>query len=321
MNRRRMITALAAAVLCPAGAHAQAYPNRPIRLVVPSAAGDAADLAARILAAKMSAELGVQVVLDVKAGAGGLAAVEIAARSAPDGYTMCLASAAALSAIPFMVPRMTFDWQSDLALLTNVVRVPAVMVVAPALGVNTLPEFAAYARANPGGVRFGSAGTGSISHLASELLKAEARIDMAHVPYGSIAAAVADLGGRIQFLTGEVSMLLPHIRSGTAKPLAVTSRVRVGALPNVPTTRDAGYPRVTSENWYGLVAPYRAPVFALDKLRNAALDVLQSADVKRQFEANNAVASPTSPAELAAFIRSEQAKWGSVIARAGIRLE
>jgi tripartite-type tricarboxylate transporter receptor subunit TctC len=144
---------------------------------------------------------------------------------------------------------------------------------------------------------------------------------MAHTSYGSVAAAVADLGGHIQLITDDVPLLLPHIRAGAAKALAVTSRARIGALPDVPTTREAGYPRVMSDNWFGLVAPYRAPVFTLDMLRNAAVAALQSADVRRQFEAHNVVASPTSPAEFAALIRSEQAKWGPVVARTGVKLD
>src|SRR5712692_9105824 len=183
MNRRTLVSALALAALWPAGASAQPFPNRPIRLIVPFAAGGAADLFARSLAQGLGAELGQQVVVEVRAGAGGLTGVDAAAKSPPDGYTICLAGAAALSAIPFMVSKMPFDWQKDLALLTNVVRVPEAVIITPALGVSTLHEFVAYARANPGKINFGSAGAGSITHLGAELLKSEAKINIAHVPY------------------------------------------------------------------------------------------------------------------------------------------
>jgi tripartite-type tricarboxylate transporter receptor subunit TctC len=322
MNRRELLCGLAVAALCPADASAQSYPNKPIRIIVPFAAGGAADLFARALGARMSGLLGVQIVAEVHAGASGLTGVDVAAKSAPDGYTICLAGAAALAAIPFMVAKMPFDWQKDLALLTNVVRVPEVVIVDAKLGINTLQELVAYARANPGKINFGSAGTGSITHLASELLKSEAGIDIVHIPYRGVAPAISDmLGGHIQMLTSDVPFMLPHIRSGAVKALAVTSRNRSSALPDVPTAGEAGYPRVNSDNWYGLVAPASTPVLALDKIRHAAVAALQSAELKQQFDKLNAVAAPSSPAEFAAFIRSEQAKWGPVVTKIGIKLD
>ena len=212
MNRRELISALALAALCPATARAQNFPTKPIKLIVPFAAGGAADLFARVLAKEMSGDLGEQVFVEIHAGASGLTGVDVTAKSPPDGYTICLAGAAALSAIPFMVAKMPFSWEKDLALLTTVVLVPEVVVVSPRLGVNTLQEFVAYARANPGKINFGSAGTGSITHLASELLKDEAKIDIVHIPYRGVAPAVSDmLGDHIQMITADVPFLLPHI--------------------------------------------------------------------------------------------------------------
>src|SRR2546430_941076 len=167
MKRRALIFLMLFAALCPA-AWAQPFPARPIKLIVPFAAGGAADLFARTLASGMSAEVGQQLFIEVHAGVGGLTGVDVAAKSAPDGYTICFAGAAALSAFPFMLSRMPFDWRKDLALLTTVVRVPEVVIVTPALGVGTLQEFVAYARANPGKINFGSAGAGSITHLGAE---------------------------------------------------------------------------------------------------------------------------------------------------------
>src|SRR5438105_7493854 len=241
-SRRALICALAVAALWPTTARAQAFPNRPIRLIVPFAAGGAADLFGRALAAGLSAELGQQVVVETRAGAGGLTGVDVTAKSAPDGYTICLAGAAALSAIPFMTSKMPFDWQKDLALITLVVRVPEVLIVHPVLGVNTLADFLAYARARPGKINFGSAGAGSIIHLAVELLKSAAGIGLVHVPYRGIGPAVADmLGGHIQVIVADVPFLLPHIRSGAFSALAVTSAARAPALPNVPSTAELGY--------------------------------------------------------------------------------
>jgi tripartite-type tricarboxylate transporter receptor subunit TctC len=322
MRRVALAVALAVATLWPMAAPAQPYPNRPLRLIVPFAAGGAADLFGRSIATGLSTELGQQVVVEARGGAGGLTGVDAAAKSAPDGYTLCLAGAAALSAIPFMTARMPFDWQKDLALLTLAVRVPEVLVVAPALGVDTFAAFLAHARANPGKINFGSAGTGSITHLAVELLKTAAKIELVHVPYRGVGPAVADmLGGHIQLLVSDVPFMLPHIRSGAMKALALTSAQRSSALPEVPTTAELGYPAVNSDNWYGLVVPAGTPADIVDKLRKASVAVLQSSALKAQFDSQNALATPTTPEEFAEFIRVEQAKWAPVVASTGVRLD
>jgi tripartite-type tricarboxylate transporter receptor subunit TctC len=217
---------------------------------------------------------------------------------------------------------MPFDWQKDLALLTIVVRVPEAVVVSPSLGVNSLAEFVAYARANSGKINFGSAGTGSITHLAGELLKREAKIDISHVPYRGIGPAITDmLGGHIQMLVGDVPFLLPHVRSGAITALAITSAARIAALPDVPTTGEVGYPAVNSDNWYGLVAPAGTPAAILEKLRNAAVATLESDELRKKFETQSATPSPSTPDEFAAFIRGEQAKWGPVVLATGVKLE
>ena len=230
MNRRAALSTLIgmaispALALLPSAAWAQGYPRKPIKLIVPFAAGGAADLFARSLAAGMTTDLGQQIVVETRAGAGGLTGVDVVAKSPPDGYTLGLDGAAAFSAIPFMVAKMPFDWQKDLALLTNVVKVPEVMIIPPSLGINTLQEYIAYARANPDKINFGSAGIGSITQLAVELLKTEAKIDLVHVPYRGVGPAMTDmLGGHIQLLIADVPFLLPQIQAGMVKPLAVTS--------------------------------------------------------------------------------------------------
>jgi len=196
------------------------------------------------------------------------------------------------------------------------------VIVTPAVGVNSLQEFVAYARAHPGKINFGSAGVGSITHLGAELLKSEARIDIAHVPYRGIGPAIADmLGDHIQMLVGDVPFLVPHIASGAVKALAVTSGTRAAALPDVPTTREAGYPAVNSDNWYGLVAPAGTPAGILKSLRDAAVTTLQSPEVREKFESQSALATPTTPGEFAAFISAEQTKWRPVVAATGVRLD
>jgi tripartite-type tricarboxylate transporter receptor subunit TctC len=321
-TRCALISALIVAALWPAAAWAQAFPNRPIKLIVPFAAGGAADLFGRSLASGLSAELGQQVVVEPRAGAGGLTGLDAVAKSAPDGYTICLAGAAALSAIPFMVSKMPFDWQKDLALLTLVVRVPEVLTVHPSVGVNTFDDFVAYARAYPGKINFGSAGAGSITHLAGELFKTEVKLNLVHVPYRGIGPAVSDmLGGHIQMIVADVPFLLPHIRSGAIKALAVTSAARSSPLPDVPTTRELGYAAVNSDNWYGLVAPANTPANVLDRLRKASVSVLTSVELKRQFDSQNAVPSPTTADVFAVFVQAEQAKWGPIVLATGAKLE
>jgi tripartite-type tricarboxylate transporter receptor subunit TctC len=325
MYRRTVTLALLVGCLwpaLPAPASAQGYPSKPIKLIVPFPAGGPADLFARVLGNGMSAELGQQVIIENRAGVGGLTGVDAVAKSAPDGYTVGLNSAAALSAIPFMVSKMPFDWQTDLSLLTLVVRVPEVIVVHPSLSVRTLQELVDYARANPKKISFGSAGTGTFTQLAVELLKIDAKIDLLHVPYRGAAPAVNDLlGGHVQMATLDTPVLLPHIRSGAVKALAVTSATRSPALPDVPTTGEAGFKKVISDNWYGLVAPAGVPADVLDKLHKAATTALKSAEVKKQLESQDAAPSPMSPGEYAAFIKAEQAKWGPVVTATGTKLE
>ena len=326
MRWHAIIAAFGFALSCSAPATAQSpatsYPNRPIKLIVTFAAGGAADLFGRALANGMSAELGQQVFVEVHAGAGGLTGVDVAAKSPADGYTICLAGAAALSAIPFMVAKMPFDWQKDLALITDVARVPEAVVVTPALGVDTLPDFVAYARANPGKINFGSAGLGSITQLAAELLKDEAKIDIVHIPYRGIAPAVTDmLGGQLQMIVADIPLLLPQVKSGGLKVLALTSNKRSSALPNVPTTAEVGYPRVLSDDWYGLVAPAGTPPEVLERLHRAAIAALNNDAVKKQFDTLNGTPDPQSPQQFAAFILAEQAKWGPVVLKTGVRLD
>jgi tripartite-type tricarboxylate transporter receptor subunit TctC len=322
MNRRAMIAGWLIACLLPVVATAQNFPTKPIKLIVPFPAGGPADIFARALGSGMGAELGQQIVIENRAGAGGLTGVDALAKSAPDGYTIGMNGAAALSAIPFMVSKMPFDWQKDLAVLTLVVRVPEVVVVHPSVEAKTLQELVAFARANPRKISYGSAGTGSITHLAVELLKKEAGVDLVHVPYRGAAPAVNDLlGGHVQLVVLDTPVLLPHIRSGKVKALAVTSAKRSGALPDVPTTAEAGLANVISDNWYGLSAPAGVPPDVITKLHKAAITTLSSAEIKKQFDSQDAVPAPMTPGEFAAFIQAEQSKWGPIVVATGAKLE
>ncbi len=311
---------LCVAALLPAIALSQQYPNKPVRMIVPFPPGGPADIFARGLAQGMGGELGQPVIIENVSGVGGVLGVDRAVKSAPDGYTLALNSASTLSIAPFSFAKLPYDVKKDFAFVTVVVRVPEVLAVHPSLPVANLKEFISYVKANPGKVNFGSAGGGSITHLAGELLKAEAKIDMVHVPYKGAAPAVTDLvGGQVQVGIFDVPILLGHIRSGKLKALALTSAKRSQALPEVPTTAEMGYPNVTSDNWYGLVAPAATPQDILTRIHAAAAAALRSRAVVEQFAKVSGVASPGTPQEYAAFLAAEQAKWSNIVSAIGFK--
>ncbi|HEX9434554.1 MAG TPA: tripartite tricarboxylate transporter substrate-binding protein, partial [Burkholderiales bacterium] len=239
---------------------------------------------------------------------------------APDGYTLGFNSGSTLSIAPYSFTRLPYDVKKDAALITLVVRVPEVLAVHPSLPVNSVAELVDYAKKNPGKVNYGSAGGGSITHLAGELLKAEAKIDLVHVPYKGAAPAVNDLlGGQVQMGIFDVPILLGHIKSGKLKALAVTSATRAPALPEVPTTADAKLPNVTSDNWYGLIVPAATPADIQKRLNAAAVTALKSPAIVEQFARVGGVASPGTPQDYASFLAAEQAKWSQVVTAIGFK--
>lgn len=313
-------TILAFVVFAPALALAQSYPAKPVRMIVGFPAGGPADIFGRALAQGMSGELGQTVVVENISGVGGVLGVDRALKSAPDGYTMVLNSASPLVIAPYSLAKLPYDVKKDIALITVVVRVPEVLAVHPSLPVNSFAELISLAKANPGKVNFGSAGSGSITHLAGELLKAEAKIDLVHVPYKGAAPAVNDLvGGQVQMGIFDVPVLLGHIRSGRLKALAITSASRAPSLPGVPTTVELSYPNVNSDNWYGLLMPAATPGDIQKRVHSAATAALRSSNVTEQFSKVGGIASPGSPQDYAAFLAAEQAKWSGVVTAIGFK--
>ena len=311
---------LAVLLLLPLLAFAQAYPSKPVRLIVGFPAGGPADIFGRALAQGMAAELGQPVVVENIAGVGGVLGVDRAAKAAPDGYTLCINSASPLVIAPYSLAKIPYDVKKDFAFLTLVVRVPEVLAVHPSLPANSLSELISYAKANPGKVNFGSAGSGSITHLAGELLKSEAKVDLVHVPYKGAAPAVNDLlGGQVQMGIFDVPVLLGHLRSGKLRALAITSASRAPSLPEVPTTAELGYPNVNSDNWYGLVAAAATPPEVQKRIHAAALAALKSKAVEEQFSKVGGIASPGTPQEYQAFIAAEQAKWSRIVQAIGFK--
>ena len=307
-------------LLVPVLAWAQAYPSKPVRMIIGFPAGGPADIFGRALAQGMSTDLGQPVIVENISGVGGVLGVDRGLKSAPDGYTMVLNSASPLVIAPASFAKLPYDIKKDIALITVVVKVPEVLAVNAGLPVNSFQELLAYAKANPGKVNFGSAGSGSITHLAGELLKAEAKIDIVHVPYKGAAPAVNDLlGGQVQMGIFDVPILLGHIRSGKLKSLAITSAQRAPALPEVATTSELHYPNVNSDNWYGLVMAAATPADIQRRVHGAAVAALKSRAVTEQFDKVGGIASPGTGQQYAAFIAAEQAKWSRIVQAIGFK--
>ena len=318
----RLKNLLLCCLLAPLLAWAQAYPSKPVRMIVPFPAGGPADIFGRALAQGLSNELGQPVIVENVGGLGGVLGIDRALKSVPDGYTLGFNSGSTLSIAPYSFARLPYDVVKDVALITLVARVPEVLAVHPSIPASNLAGFIEHARRNPGKVNFGSAGGGSITHLAGELLKSEARIDLVHVPYKGAAPAVNDLlGGQVQMAILDVPVLLGHLRSGKLKALAVTSASRAPTLPDVPTTAEANHPNVTSDNWYGLVVPAATPGDIQKRLNGAAVAALKSSAVTEQFAKVGGLASPGTPQDYAAFLAKEQQKWSRVVRAIGFKEE
>ncbi len=319
---RRFNTALATlALLMPAPALAQTWPDHAIRLVVPFPAGGPTDIIARVVGQAMTEALGQPVVIDNRGGAGGVTGTDQVARAAPDGYTLALTSAGALSISPSL-QRMPYNSTKDLAPITLVAKVPELLVVPATSPSKTLEEFIAAAKSKPGAFNFASTGPGGMPHLSAELLKAIAKIDMVHVPYSGAAPAVTDLlGARTDMMFADIPVLLPHVQAGSLRPLAVGSAQRVSMLPDVPTTAEMGLPAVEAENWYGIVAPAATPPAIVARLNATIVAALGSPQVREKLVPIGAVLVGNSPDEFRAYILSEEKKWAEVARVSGAKLE
>ena len=324
MKARTVLRAGFAALLALAGAAAAQghFPSRPITIVVGFAAGGATDTAARIIARKLSENLGVSVVVDNRAGAGGNIAHQQVANAAPDGYTILLGSVGPLTVAPHLVKDLPYDPQKDLAPLTMGVMFPNILVVNPSVPAKTLQEFVALAREKPGTLEYGSTGVGSAANMAGELLKQRAKIDLTHVPYKGGGPAMPDiLGGRIASYWSPPSTVLPYIQSGKLRPLASSGAARSPVLPDVPTVAESGFPGFEASNWYAFVAPGKTPPEILDRLNAELVKVLNTPDIREQLLQHGLEPRPGTREELAAYIRKETETWGKVIRAANIKAE
>src|SRR5215467_9253330 len=302
-------------------AHAQDYPAKPIRLVVPFPPGGPNDVIGRVVGQKMQDLLGQLVIIDNRAGAGGALGTDFVAKSDPDGYTIAIASAGALAISYSLQDKILYDPLKDLALITLVAKVPELLVASTDVPVSNVKELVALAKAKPGQINYGSTGPGSMPHLAGELLRISAEIDIVHVPYRGAAPAVNDLiGHQVQIMFLDVPILLPQIQAGAIRPLAVGGRLRVSSLPDLPTMNELGYPQIEADNWYGMVSPARTPGAIVAKLNAAAIAALKAPEVQEKLAPQGAILIGNTPEEFAAYMASEIAKWAKVVQAAGIKV-
>jgi len=323
MDRRNFMVLGAVSLAATRLAHAQAgFPNRPVTLVSPWAPGGANDLLARLIAKEAAAALGQSVIVENRPGASGVIGTAYVARAKPDGYTLTLGSTPNYTTAPFLYAQLPYDAARDFVPVIGVATVPNVLVVTPSLPVRSVQELVAYAKAHPGTLSYSSVGKGSTQHLAAQLFETMTDTDMIHVPYKGSAPAMQDLlAGRVSLSFENLPPLLPFIRSGALRALAVTSTEEIAQLPGVPTVAASGLPGFSAIVWYAVFAPAGTPPDALKRLHDAIAGLLRKPEVVAQMAGVGALPLGNGAAEMAAYIRADTVKWGGVIRAAGITPE
>lgn len=315
------LLALALAIAGAPAAPAAAYPSASIRLIVAFPPGGPSDTLARIVGERLAVHLGQSVVIDNRPGAGGNIAAVVAAKAPPDGYTLLMGNNSILATNAALYGHLDFDPIRDFAPITLIGLQPNILVVNPSLQAHSVAELVALAKAEPGKLNFASSGAGTAAHLAGELFKLQAGIDIVHVPYRGAAPALTDLvGGRTQMMFATSASVLSFIRSGKLRALAVTTAKRSPAVPDLPTIAESGYPNFEATTWHGLVAPAKTPAPIIDKLAKATDVVLKEPDVQKRLDSLGVEIIGDTPAEFAAYIKSESVKWAAVIHKAGIHI-
>lgn len=320
MNFLRLALTSSALLLCGAAAHAD-YPDKPIRLVVPYPPGGVADTLSRAVGERLAQRLGQTVVIENKAGGRQMIGAESVAKAAPDGYTLLLGSVTSLSLNPASGIPMRYDAARDLAPVSLLFHAPLLLVTAPDLPVKSVAELVAYAKAHPGKLSFASIGPGSSTHIAAEMFKQEAKLDLVHIPYKGSAPALTDLlAGRVQMMFDGGTSSLPHVASGKLKLLAVTTAQRFPTLPNVPTMGESGYPGVDVAPWWGILAPAGTPPRIIERLAKELHAIAESPELREQFLKNGIALQTDTPAEFATFIAQETKRWTAFIKSSGIAM-
>jgi tripartite-type tricarboxylate transporter receptor subunit TctC len=322
LARRLFLCALAAAAPLAAGtAHAQAgdYPNRPIRLVVPFSPGGSSDAVSRLLSQKLSAQFGQQVVVDSRPGAGGNLGADIVAKSRPDGYTLLFA-AGSFAVNVSLYAKLPYDPLTDFEPVAHVCRVNGILVTHPSVKVSSVQDLVAMAKAQPGAINYASAGNGTILHLAGELFKTQANVNMTHVPYKGSGPALSDLiGGQVQVMFANVPGTLQHVKAGKLRVLAATGDRRASSLPDVPTIGESGLPGFQAATWFGVLAPAGTPKEIVARLNAEVNKALASPDLVEHLRNDGADVVGGTPEQFRAFLKSEVERWGPVVKAAGIK--
>jgi tripartite-type tricarboxylate transporter receptor subunit TctC len=318
------LLALGSALFSPFAATAAVaadFPDHPIRLIVPFPAGGPNDIIARVVSLRMGEILKQTIVIDNRGGQGGVLGTDVVAHATPDGYTIAVTSAGALAISPSM-EKVAYDTLKDLQPITLVAKVPEMLVVATSVPASNMKELVALAKEQPGKLNFASSGPGSLPHLAGELFKLTAKIDITHVPYRGAAPAVNDLlGQQVQMVFLDLPVLLPQIKAGKLKPIAIGATERAASAPDVPTTVEAGMPDLQTENWYGMVAPAGTPPQIVATLNKAAVEAMKDPTVKDKLASQGAILVGNTPDQFRAFIANETTKWAKVIKDAGVHTE
>ncbi len=303
-------------------AHAQSYPSRPLRMIVPTAPGGGTDFTGRLVAAKLSEGLGQQVVVENRGGGGGSVGADNAAKSTPDGYTLLLGSIATHAVNPALYKKMPYDHIKDFAPVSLIGTVPNVLVVHPAVPAKSMQEFISYAKANPGKINYGSSGVGSPPHLSIELLRSITGINLVHVPYKGAGPALADLlGGQVQAMCTSLAGQLTFIKAGRVRALGVTTAKRNPQLPDVPTMIESGVPGYEVTIWYAVFVPVATPKAVVERLNAEMVKILNAAEMKERMAQQGMDPSPSTPAELAAFVKAETVKWTKAVKDSGATAE
>lgn len=318
----RLLAVAGAIVACQANAPAQTFPGKPIRFVVPAVAGGGASIIARIIGEHLSASWGQPVIVDNRPGAGGVIGSDIVAKSSPDGHTMMMGFSGSVTIVPALYKKLPYKPVHDFAPVILVASGPLIMLLHPSVPAASLREFIAFARSRPGQINYSSAGNGTASHLATELFKKMAQVDITHVPYKGATPALTDVvGGQVGAHFSALLIALPHVKAGRLRALGVTGAKRISSLPELPTISESGLPGFEVDSWYGVLYPSGVPAQIVSKAREEISRIIRLPDVTQRLLSQGVEPIGSTPAEFAQTIRKDMAKWGKLAAEIGLRLD
>lgn len=321
-NSLQFVSLFCVAISVSGPAISQPYPAKPVRMIIGFPPGGGTDIVGRIVAQKLSGTLNQQVIADNRGGASGQLAAELTAKAAPDGHTIMMAHIAAISILPSLISRLPYDAQKDFVPITLVAIGPNLLVVHPSVPVKTVKELVALAKARPGQLQYASPGSGTVQHLAAELFKLQAKVDMLHVPYKGSGQSIVDLiAGHVHMDFDSVPPVINYVRQGKLRAIAVTSEKRFSLLPDIPTITEGGVPGFDMSTWWGLVAPAAVSKDIVARLHGETVKLLRQSDVKEKIAFVGAETVGNTPEEFAAFIRTETEKYARVIKEANIKME